>query len=110
MLTHWSQLVPNNYVNQHPRTLSNTGRNSVSPFLISHVVPVDVKHSVYSVTAVCSQVTDLVHAYRFSGMTLLKADCAVKLMRVALNCGDFLFQNVDIIKNYGALLKSRLRN
>ena len=24
MLTHWSQLVPNNYVNRHPRTLSNT--------------------------------------------------------------------------------------
>ena len=24
MLTHWSQLVPNNYVSQHPRTLSNT--------------------------------------------------------------------------------------
>ena len=24
MLQHWSQLVPNNYVNRHPRTLSNT--------------------------------------------------------------------------------------
>ena len=24
MLTHWSQLVPNNYVNRHPKTLSNT--------------------------------------------------------------------------------------
>ena len=24
MLTHWSQLVPNSYVNRHPRTLSNT--------------------------------------------------------------------------------------
>ena len=95
MLTHWSQLVP---VNQHPRTLSNTGRNSVSPFLIRLVAPVDVKHHVYSVTAVCSQVTNLVHAYLFSGITLLKADCAVKLMRVTLSCGDFLFQNVDIIK------------
>ena len=62
------------------------------------MAPVDVKHHVYSVTAVCSQVTDLVHAYLFSGITLLKADCAVKLMRVTLSCGDFLFQNVDIIK------------
>ena len=26
MLTHWSQLVPNNYVNRHPKTLSNTWR------------------------------------------------------------------------------------
>ena len=26
MLTHWSQLVPNNYVNRHPRTLSITGK------------------------------------------------------------------------------------
>ena len=95
MLTHWSQLVP---VNRHPRTLSDTGRNSVSPFLISLVAPVDVKHHVYSVTAVCSQVTDLVHAYPFSGITLLKADCAVKLMRVTLSCGYFLFQNVDIIQ------------
>ena len=89
MLTHWSQLVP---VNQHPRTLSNTGRNSVSPFLIRLVAPVDVKHHVYSVTAVCSQVTDLVHAYPFSGITLLKADCAVKLMRVTLSFGDFFFR------------------
>ena len=24
MLRHWSQLVPNNYVNRHPRTISNT--------------------------------------------------------------------------------------
>ena len=29
MFTHWSQLVPNNYVNRHPRTLNKTGRNHV---------------------------------------------------------------------------------
>ena len=30
MLRHWSQLVPNNYVNWHPRTLSNTTATATS--------------------------------------------------------------------------------
>ena len=36
MLRHWSQLVPNNYVNRHPRTLSNATALS-SSFTISHL-------------------------------------------------------------------------
>ena len=35
MLTHWCQLVPNNYVNRHPRTLSNAWRNMLQWLILS---------------------------------------------------------------------------
>ena len=49
MLTHWSQFIPNNDVNRHPRTLSSTSSSSstinTSPHTFSHWLTVQERRT-----------------------------------------------------------------